>query len=343
MTPADALGRQGGAAGPNVAEPLRPMQLLYITSSRIGDAVLTTGLLNHLIEDNPGLKVTVACGPAAVPLFRNVPGLERLIPLEKRGRFGHWLDLWLATVGRRWDLVVDLRGSGLSWFLRAGARYRFRPVDSEDHRVVQIAEAVGLWPPPPPHLWLSARDEARGAALVPPGPPVLALAPTANWHGKQWPAERFLAAARALIGPDGPLAGGRVLVLGAGGAERVAAEPLLAGLDPARTIDLVGGVEILTAAAAIKRADLFIGNDSGLMHMAAALDVPTLGLFGPSRETHYAPYGPKGRAVRGTLSYDAIVKAPDYDRFKPVSYMTALTVETVVAEARALLAADSRG
>ncbi len=309
------------------------MRLLFITSSRIGDAVLTTGLLGHLIESNPGIKVTIACGPAAESLFRNVPGLERLIRFEKKGRIGHWLDLWRQAMGRHWDLILDLRGSAISYFLRAGARYRFQPRPGHEHRVVQLAEAMNIWPPPAPRLWLGARDEARGRALVPPGPPVLALGPTANWIGKQWPIERFLELALRLGADDGPLPGARFLVAGAGGAERVAAQPLLDGLPPDRLIDLVGGVELPVAAAALKHASLYVGNDSGLMHMAAALGVPTLGLFGPSRENHYAPYGINGRALRSPQSYEAIINAPDYDRHKPVSYMTALGVDDVYAAA----------
>jgi ADP-heptose:LPS heptosyltransferase len=314
------------------------MRLLFITSSRIGDAVLSTGLLDRLLSDNPGIKVTIACGPAAAPLFRHVPGLERLIVLEKRGRFGHWLDLWRATAPIRWNLVVDLRGSALGYFVRSAARFRFSPNPSFDHRVVQMAEAMHIWPAPTPKLWLGAQDMARGAALVPGGSPVLALAPTANWIGKQWPADRFLALAQAVAAPDGPLPGARFLVLGAGGVERQAALGLLEGLPPDRVIDLVGGVDLPVAAAALQRASMFIGNDSGLMHMASAVGIPTLGLFGPSREEHYAPFGPRGRAVRGELSYDRIIHAPDYDRHRPVSYMDSLSVEKVLTAARALWA-----
>ena len=57
--------------------------LLFITATRVGDAVLSTGVLNHFIEMNPGMRVTLACGPAAAPLFEAVPGLERLVVLEK--------------------------------------------------------------------------------------------------------------------------------------------------------------------------------------------------------------------------------------------------------------------
>ena len=59
------------------------MRILFVSSTRVGDAVLSTGLLDHLIDTHPGARITVACGPAAADLFRAVPGLERIIALEK--------------------------------------------------------------------------------------------------------------------------------------------------------------------------------------------------------------------------------------------------------------------
>ncbi len=60
------------------------MRILFITATRIGDAVLSTGLLDHLIGENPEARVTVACGPMAAPLFEAVPNLERILVLEKQ-------------------------------------------------------------------------------------------------------------------------------------------------------------------------------------------------------------------------------------------------------------------
>ena len=57
------------------------MRLLFITSTRIGDAVLSSGLLAHLIQNSPECRVTIACGVDAVPVFEAVPGIERIIPI----------------------------------------------------------------------------------------------------------------------------------------------------------------------------------------------------------------------------------------------------------------------
>src|SRR5262245_4189048 len=60
-----------------------PMKILFITSSRIGDAVLSTGLLNYMAQKWPDAKVTIACGALAASLFEGYPNLERLIPMKK--------------------------------------------------------------------------------------------------------------------------------------------------------------------------------------------------------------------------------------------------------------------
>src|SRR6185312_15372160 len=98
------------------------MRILFVTATRIGDAVLSTGLLSHLIEQFPGARLTIAAGPVAAPLFEAVPGLERLLIVRKQRASLHWLALYRHVARRRWDLVVDLRGSALAWMLRAGDR-----------------------------------------------------------------------------------------------------------------------------------------------------------------------------------------------------------------------------
>jgi ADP-heptose:LPS heptosyltransferase len=262
------------------------MRILFVTSSRIGDAVLSTGLLDHLIRAYPDCRITVACGPVAEGVFARMPNLERLLLLQKQPYGRHWLGLWAATVGTVWDLVVDIRASALSYVLPARRRavMRRRP----GHKTAQLAALLGLDPPPLPVVWTAPEDRARAADLLPPGPPVIALAPTANWDGKVWPAERFVALSQALAA--GPLAGARIAVFaGPGPQESALAAPVLAALPEA--IDLCGTLSLPEAAACLARCALFVGNDSGLMHLAAAAGTPTLGLFGPTPVAEYAPAG----------------------------------------------------
>jgi ADP-heptose:LPS heptosyltransferase len=271
------------------------MRILFIASSRIGDAILCAGLLDHLIRAYPDSEVTVVTGPVAEDVFARMPNKTRTIVMEKR-RFGaHWLRLWALTATTRWDLVVDIRASAIAWLLLAKRRaiMRRRP----GHKTAQIGAILGLDPPPMPVAWTDDSDRAVAETLLPAGPPIIALAPTANWIGKVWPAERFVALARALT--EGPMRGARIAVLaGPGAQERAMAAPVLAALPEA--IDLCGRLTLPQAAACLMRADLFIGNDSGLMHLAAAAGTPTLGLFGPTPPEEYGPAGRRAAFARAS-------------------------------------------
>jgi len=300
------------------------VRVLFITSTRIGDAVLSTGLIDHLMRAHPEARFTIACGRVAEGVFRRMPALDRLIPIEKK-RFGrHWLVLWAQVAATRWDLVVDLRGSALAWVLPARRRAVMRGGRRPGHRLLHLAATLGVSPAPRPVAWFGPEDAARAEALLPPGPPILALGPTANWARKVWPADRFVALARRLTGPGGVLAGARIAVLGGHGEqERAMAAPVLAGLPQA--VDLVGALDLPEAAAVLARAALFVGNDSGLMHLAAAAGAPTIGLFGPTPAAEYAPIGRRAIAV--------LAKGPP-----GAAPMGALPVGRVAAEAAALLA-----
>jgi heptosyltransferase III len=300
-----------------------PLKLLFITSNRLGDAVLSTGLLDHLTARGE-VAATVACGPVAADLFACLPGLERVLAFGKQPRGKHWFDLWRKVVTRRWDQIVDLRASPLSYLLLAGSRRTLFKA-GEGHRVESLPSWYGCDGVPSPRLWSSQEHVARAEDLLGDGPPILGLAPTANWQGKIWPAERFVALAQSLTGEGGALEGARIAVFG-GPGEEAAALPLLAGLPTERMINLVGENHLLTVGEALKRCRLVVSNDSGLMHLAAASGAPTLGLFGPSRVEHYAPWGEHTSFVTTDLAYDDLFE-PGYDRHTTGSLMTSLGVE----------------
>ncbi|MEO8716408.1 MAG: glycosyltransferase family 9 protein [Acetobacteraceae bacterium] len=292
------------------------MRILFITANRVGDAVLSTGLLDHLIRAHPDAAITIVCGPAAKGVFARMPNRARTIVLTKRRFDAHWLELWAWAALRRWDLVVDVRGSALGWLVRTRRRAAMRPRPGA--KSAQLAAILGLDPPPLPVAWTAPEDRAIAARLLPAGRTVIALGPTANWAPKTWPAERFATLFRALA--DGALPGAVAAVLGGpGAAERAMAAPLLAVLPGA--IDLVGTLSLPEAAACLARASLYVGNDSALMHLAAATGVPTLGLFGPTPAAEYAPAGVRAAAV---VAADATMRGLD--------------VSEVLAAATALLA-----
>jgi ADP-heptose:LPS heptosyltransferase len=313
------------------------VKLLFVTATRLGDAVLSTGLLDRLIARHPGIHVTIACGAPAAPIFAGVPGLERTLVLVKQPLAAHWFSLWASTCATRWDVAVDLRGSALTMFLRCGHAIVDRGARPDLHRVAELGALIGEAPPPSPRLWLTDIARRDAQRLIPTGAPLLVVAPAANWRAKIWPAERFVAVIRALTAPSAPLAGARVAVVAAA-EERTAIAEVLEAVPPDRLIDLACGHDLLTIAACLERAALFIGNDSGLMHLAGAVGAPTLGLFGPSREQRYAPWGERAAFVRTPQSYEELVGAPGYDHRNSSSLMTGLDVEAVLAAARRLLA-----
>lgn len=272
------------------------MRILFISSTRIGDAVLSTGLLDHLMRAHPEARFTIVCGRVAEGVFRRMPRLERLIAIEKRRYSLHWLEIWGALAFTRWDLVVDLRASAIAWLLWTRERRVIQGGRRPGHRLTHLAALLGVAPPPLPVIWTAPEDNARAAALLPAGRPWLVLGPTANWHRKVWPADRFAELALRLTAPDGALPGAGIAILGGpGDQERSMATPVLTALPQA--LDLVGKLDLPEVAAVLARAAMFIGNDSGLMHLAAAAGAPTLGLFGPTPSDEYGPAGPKAQAV----------------------------------------------
>lgn len=303
------------------------MRILFVTATRIGDAVLSTSLLSYLIDRYPGARFTIAAGPIAAPLFEAVPGLERLIVVAKQKMSRHWLKLWGQVVGRHWDLVIDLRGSALVYLLWARERRVMAKGDPSEHRVQQLARLYALDPPPAPHLWTGPEHEARAAALLPKGAPVLVIGPAANWRGKQWRAVRFAELATRLIARE-PFRHSHVVVMAAE-HERPQALPLLDVLPPERRIDLVGKIDLLTAAAILRRSQLFIGNDTGLMHVAAASGALTLGLFGPGLPAQYGPWGPNAAIVFTEIPGHELLGTPGFDHRTTDTLMDSLSVDAV--------------
>ncbi len=317
------------------------MNLLFVTATRIGDAVLSTALLGHLLDRHPDARVTIACGAPARGLFTALPGLTRIIVLEKRRLAGHWFGLWAAVAGTRWDVAVDLRGSLLTSFLIRGRAIVDRHAHPAIHRVEELAQLVGATPPPAPRLWLGDAHRTRAAALLPDGAPVLALAPAANWGPKTWPIERFVDLARRLTAPGSALADARVLIVAAP-SERAQVAPLVEAIAPVRRIDLSGGGDLLDVAACLARARLFVGNDSGLMHLAAASGAPTLGLFGPSPERRYGPWGADTALVRTPESFETLMARVRAGEAGAGAMMASLSVDAVEAAALALIARTRR-
>lgn len=311
---------------------MAPMKILFITSTRIGDAILSTGLLDYMARTWPEGKVTVACGPLPASLFEGFPNVERVIAVKKQKYHGHWIDLWKKAFGTTWDIVVDLRNSAVSRLVRAKKRHVFGGRKGEAlHKVEQAAFLMGLNTPPAPRLYFTKVQEDFAHAVMAPGRDlILGVGPSANWIGKTWPAESFIDVVRWLTSKDGPMTGARVAVFAAPG-EEAQARPVLDSVPEDKRIDVIAKGNPGEAAAALSLCDFYIGNDSGLMHAAAASGVPTLGLFGPSWPHLYAPWGDHTAYVTTPQTFDELI---DFEGYSPGSLkdtlMRGLTVERVI-------------
>lgn len=307
------------------------MKILFVTSTRIGDTVMTMGLLFHLAEQYPNASFTIACGPLSVPLFRAFPNLEQVIPVWKRPYDLHWVELWMQCVNRHWDLVVDMRSSFLSWCLPTSHRrvYRNRHRRDSLHKVEQHGLVLGLKKPPNPRIWTTAEDRERASELIPQGKPVLAFGPTTSWEGKQWPIPRYVELMKRLIAPDGILSHARIAIFGTTKERRVL-QPIIDAIPPEDFLDIIGKGDLLTAAACLKRCNFLIANDTGLMHLAAAAGVPTLGLFGPSLKENYAPWGKCTGVAETAIPAKELIRQIGHTSG---TLMESLTVDAVVAAA----------
>jgi len=285
--------QQASASGPRV---------LFVSPNRIGDSVIASGVVREINRQWPGARITVAAGGPPAPFFRSAPGVERIIVVNKGMWASHWFRLWAEVVKQPWDVVIDTRGSALGWLIRAGTRRIYnRSWETGVPKVEVVSRLMGAPHALEPELYIDDRARAEAAAVIEPqlaggaGPgPIIALAPIAHQKGKSWPADRWAALVEKLKA-EPRFDGWRFMLVGGPGDHPPAAPALAAAGE--RGIDFVGKGDILASAAAISRSALFVGNDSGLMHVASAAGTPTLGLFGPTEWWLYGPRGPKTRTV----------------------------------------------
>lgn len=309
--------------------------ILFIAEADPVEAVMASGVLAMLVEAMPQATFTVVGSPASAPLFADTPRLDRLLVLEKDSRLD-WIGLWNQLRHVAWGLVVDLRGSTLSGRLKRQRRAVRGTEDPALHRVEAAARVLQLDEVPAPKLFTGDETRAAADALIGAADgPILAVAPGADWIGKRWPAERYAKVATALLGEGGPLAGGRLMIVGAE-ADREDAHTIRFATARSRVIELQGRLTPLQTVAALRRADLFLGSDSLWTQLAVAAGVPVVAAYGPSDETVRGPWG--GTAVRGPRTIEELrVIDPRLDQ--AIQHLMDLPAEPVLKAARKALAA----
>jgi len=304
---------------------------LFVASNRLGDAVLTTGVLKYLRELEPDVPITVVCGTIPQDIFESFEGVERVIGVTKRRFSLHWPEAAAKLGLVYWHRIVDFRASLLG-FLPTRHRHIWKGGNNTLHKAVANAQLIGVGHPLPPCIIPNAiqiDQSQQWLGEISSAQKILAIAPTANFYQKQWHHENYLKLAEALTTKGGRLEGAKVAVFGAPG-EEAQALPVVNGLPEKQVINLVGKTTPMQAATILSQCSAFIGNDSGLMHTAVAVGIPTVGLFGIGQPDVYGPFGDKSLCLRSSPPGTAIIR-PDRTR-EP------LPLETVIQETDSFLA-----
>ncbi len=290
--------------------------LLLVGPSWVGDMVLAQALLQVLRARQPTRPIDVLAPPWSHPLLARMPEVRRALSLP----VGHGV----LGLGVRYRLGQALRPEGYGqaillpnslksalvpfWAriprrtgflgeLRFGLVNDVRPLDR--HRLPRTVDrfiALGLEPGealpaslPFPALRADAESAARclsSLGIENSPAPLLVLCPGAEYGpAKQWPVEHFAALACHHLDR-----GWRVWIIGSGKEQPLAAA-IVAAAGGRGMVNLAGKTSLAEAVDLLAQARVVVSNDSGLMHVAAALDVPLLALFGSSDPAHTPPLG----------------------------------------------------
>jgi hypothetical protein len=335
------------------------VRVLIFRPGALGDALLALPALALLRGAAPHPHITLVARADILPLARAAGLADETWDFD----LPCWSALWQVGARLRSPAVEALRGAdaAIAWCADDGALTRSlrahgvrevvvapgRPPASRDgdracpgdtHTALYLARTLGpLLPGGPPvtiHALPSiAEDLARAAdattaeatlagLALPPGR-IVALHPGSGGDAKRWPAERFATTARRLLEASyAPL-------LLSGPADDVAIEGTTAGLGTdAGRVPVARGLPLAALVGVLRRCLAYLGNDSGVSHLAGLAGTPTLALFGPTDPAVWAPLGARVRVLRATAH------APD-----AVPAMASLSVERVWQALCGLMAA----
>ncbi|MHA2616152.1 MAG: glycosyltransferase family 9 protein [bacterium JZ-2024 1] len=350
--------------------------ILVIKFSAMGDLILTTPALRALKTKFPDSHLVLVVARHNASLLTAWPYIDEIIPVSipfRRGfslsDFAEFTRFLFNLRRRRFHLVFNFQGNARSYlieffahhtwgkkllalkrilpllFLPPGLRGRKRqkgyPVDVW---LSQLQEA-GV-PPAGTHLEFFFHPEEKEEAKtlisdIPPSALIIGINPGVNWESKRYPEERYAEIANRLIDELG------AYILIFGGPEDVEkarmVEKDIRNKDKVK--NLAGKTRTLNiATAVIEHCRLFITNDSGLMHCAAAVGVPTISLFGGTHPSVHSPRGPYHFSFFGGNSLPC---SPCYRYwcFNPVkrACFHAITPELVLSTAKSLLSLPSPG
>ncbi len=274
------------------------MKVLFIRFSSLGDCVLLCPLLAHAKRAGAA-EVVVLTKRAYADLFSFAEGVDRVVAIEPGTSL-----VELARIGRSFRrdyVVIDAHSNPRSRVVSAaagGARARFRKYYLERAGLIVFKRRAALPTMLEQYAYLAERTGFAATTLVPGGICVpreeqeraalrvgagraVAVAPGSRWRAKRWTGFAALC--------EGIAASARRVVLVGDERDREFTAPIAAALG-SDGFDAAGEPSLMQTAALIARCEKFVGNDSGLMHLAEAVGVPVVSLFGPTvRAFGYAP------------------------------------------------------
>ena len=314
------------------------MKILFIGNTRLGDAILSTSILNYYSGSN--ISVTVICSPLTENVYKNFSNVKDIIAVNKKKRGMHWLEIYSLLERVCWDLVIDLRNSILSRLIRKKNILRIGKVNPYKHRVESLCKLIDtdkLIPPSIPDSNAAKKEALRIISEKNLVQPILAISPITNWHRKNWPLDNFVLLINNLIKKSNDENRFKSVIILGSEKEKDQCDYLIDKINDINIKNLCGYCEITVIYALLKHCRLFIGNDSGLMHLSAAANINTLGLFGPSKEINYRPWGKKSYFLRTEKNYEDLVNVKGYDRHNNSSLMKTLTVKKVLRKCSQIL------
>ena len=289
--------------------------LLIIKRRYIGDVLLATPTVRAIRAARPDVRVTMMVNRGTEDVLSGNPDMDEIIALDK-GSLAAQSRLIAGLRRQRFDTVIDLtdgdRSAFLSWISGAPVRIGFndeerwrghyytqvvQSVSGVRHRIDRDLEALkplGIQAvSKDPQLWLTPEEENSADQLldqlgVQRSQSTVILQPGARYWFKAWPPERFAELADRLTSQYGC----QVLIGGSDQDDDLAQQ--IRQMAKSRSIIMAGRTTIKQFAAIAKKSALFVGSDSGAMHVATAVGTPVVALFGPSNP---AEWGPRGGAA----------------------------------------------
>ena len=352
--------QDGTFAAAPIAQRFTPLKIFILKPSSLGDVIQALPVLRLLKLHLPQSQIYWWLDSDLVPLLEGDPDLAGIIPFERHKWTSpfQWVDVWRSIKGiraHRFDWVIDLQSllrSGVVAWLANGARtvglddaregargfydviiprltYHTHAVDW----YLETLRALGV----PVHwnfTWLPERPRVVAAMKQhwqPRSGRWIALQPGARWANKRWPIEHFAEAVKLLAKtcPDAHFA-----ILG-GTSDRMLGEALVQTA-PTRCLDLTGRTSLPEMIEWVRWCELMVTNDTGPMHVAAALGKPVVALFGPTEPRRTGPYGQLGGVLQHPLPCAPCMKdSCSYQ--KPLECLRAISPQTVAARVAQIL------